>query len=53
VYIGGEEMQERNLAIKVDDELFKKIKIKLANDGKTLKEYLLELIHKDFEQNKK
>ena len=43
-------MPERNLAIKVDDEMFKKIKVRIALEGKTLKEYLLELIEKDLEQ---
>jgi hypothetical protein len=45
-------MPERNLAIKVDDELFKRIKVKIAPDGKTLKEYLPELILKDLEKEK-
>ena len=46
-------MPERNLAIKVDDETFKKIKVRIALEGKTLKEYLLELIEKDLEQAEK
>ena len=45
-------MSERNIGFKVDEELFKKIKIRIANRGKTLKEYLLELILKDLEQEK-
>lgn len=43
-------MPERNLSIRVDDDLFKKIKIKIANEDKTLKQYLLELILKDLEE---
>jgi len=45
-------LSERNIGFKVDEELFKKIKIRIANRGKTLKEYLLELILKDLEQEK-
>ena len=44
-------MPDRNLSIRVDDELFKKIKVKIATLDKTLKEYLLELIHKDLDEN--
>lgn len=46
-------MSERNLSIRVDDELFKRIKIIVATEGITLKEYLLELIMKDLERREK
>ncbi|MDR1208859.1 MAG: hypothetical protein LBK41_00870 [Clostridiales bacterium] len=42
-------MADRNIGIKVSEELYKKIKVKIANDGKTLKDYVLELIQKDLE----
>lgn len=43
-------MTDRNLCIRVDEELFKKIKIKVVSEGKTLKDYLLELILKDLDK---
>lgn len=45
-------MEEKGLHIKVSAELFKKIKIKLAEDGITLKDYLIKLIEEDLEKNK-
>lgn len=43
-------MPERNIGFKVDEDFYKQIKIKLANNGKTLKEYIIELIKKDLEE---
>jgi len=43
---------ERNIGFKVDDEFFKKVKIKIAQEGKSLKEYIVELINKDLEVQK-
>lgn len=45
-------MEEKGLHIKVNAELFKKIKIKLAEDGITLKDYLIKLIEEDLEKTK-
>lgn len=45
-------MAERNIGFKVDEELYKKIKVKIALDGKTLKDYILELIQKDLANQK-
>ena len=42
-------MSDRNIGIRVDEELYRQIKIKIATEGKTLKEYVLELIKKDLE----
>lgn len=42
-------MEEKNIGIKVDAELYKKIKVKIAQEGITLKEYILKLIQKDLE----
>ena len=47
MYVGGDEVPHRNLSIRVEEELFREIKIKLAQEGKTLREYLLELIDRD------
>jgi len=44
---------DRNIGIKVDDVLYRQIKIRIAQEGKTLKEYVLELIKKDLETTKK
>jgi len=44
---------ERNIGIKVDEELYKRIKIRIAEEGKTLRAYVLELIAKDLEAKKK
>lgn len=47
-------MQERNIGIKVDENFYREIKINIAKEGKTLKEYIIELIKKDLdERNKK
>lgn len=43
---------ERNVCIKVDSELFKRIKIKIANEGITMKEYVLRLIAQDLEKER-
>ena len=45
-------MPEKNIGIKVDEEFYKKIKIRIAREGITLKEYLIELIKKDLENAK-
>lgn len=44
-------MPERNIAIRVDEELFKKIKKKLAENGMTLKDYIISLVNKDLKEN--
>ena len=38
---------EKAINFKVDEELYKKIKIKTIEEGKTLKDYVIELIKKD------
>lgn len=40
---------EKTINFKVDEELYKRIKINIAKEGKTLKEYVIELIKKDLE----
>ncbi len=44
-------MPERNIAIRVDEELFKKIKKRLAENGMTLKDYIISLIEEDLKEN--
>ena len=46
-------MPDRTISFKVDSEFYKQIKILLANEGKTLKKYIIELIKKDLEAKKK
>lgn len=42
--------KEKTITIRVDEELHKKIKVKIANEGVTLKDYLVDLIKKDLEK---
>ena len=43
----------KSLAIQVSEELFRKIKIKIARNDMTLKDYILGLIEEDFEKEQK
>ena len=42
-------MAEKAINFKVDEELYKRIKVKVALEGKTLKDYIIELIKNDLE----
>ena len=44
-------MQEKTIAIRIDEGLHKKIKLKLAENGLTLKDYIIKLIEKDLNEN--
>lgn len=44
-------MAERNIAIRVDEELFKKIKVRLADNGMTLKDYIISLVEEDLKKD--
>lgn len=46
-------MGERNIAIRVNEELFKQIKIRLADNGMTMKDYIISLIKQDLKQDAK
>lgn len=48
---GGERVAERNIAIRVDEELFKRIKSKLAENGMTLKNYITCLVEEDLRKD--
>ena len=41
------------ITVKVDDELHIELKIKMAKEQKTLQDYIVELIKKDLENDKK
>ena len=43
---------EKTINFKVDEELYKQIKIKTVVEGKTLKDYIINLIKKDLEEKK-
>lgn len=43
----------KNLSVSIDEELFRKIKVKTATLGISLKEYILGLIEEDFEKEQK
>lgn len=49
---GVEKISERNLAIRVDDEFFKKVKIRLAEKNMTLKDYFIDLAERDIQSGK-
>ena len=40
-------MKTRTITIKVDEDFYKDIKIRIAKEGITLKNYVLDLIKKD------
>ncbi len=44
-------MPERNIAIRVDEELFRKIKVRIADNGMTLKDYIISLIEDDLRED--
>ena len=46
-------MPEKTIAIRVDEELFKKVKIRLAENGMTLKDYIITLIERDLQEDVK
>ncbi|MDR1914447.1 MAG: hypothetical protein LBQ68_08220 [Clostridiales bacterium] len=42
-------MAAKAINFKVDEDFYKQVKIKVAVDGKTIKDYVIELIKKDLE----
>ena len=42
-------IEEKGINFKVDSELYRKVKIKVAEEGLTIKEYMIQLILKDLE----
>ena len=45
-------MNERTISFKVDEKFFKEMKVQIAKEGKTLKDYIYELVKKDLEAKK-
>lgn len=45
-------MPEKTITIRVSDELHRQIKIKIAQDGISLKDYVINLIEKDLAKEK-
>jgi hypothetical protein len=43
----------RNIAFQVDNAFHTEIKIQATKEGKTIKDYIMELIKKDLENKKK
>lgn len=42
----------KRIAVQVNDELHMKIKITAAKRGKSVKDYIVELVEKDFKEEK-
>ena len=40
-------ISEKTLAIRVDEDFYKKVKLRLAENGMTLKNYFVELVEND------
>ncbi len=41
---------EKTIAIRVNEETFKKVKLRLAENGMTLKDYIIKLIEQDLQE---
>lgn len=45
-------MADKAINIKIDDQLYKQIKIKVATEDLTIKDYIIKLVEKDLKENK-
>ena len=45
-------MTERTISFKVDPDFYRKVKVRIAQDDKTLKDYIIGLIEKDLKAQK-
>ena len=43
----------KTVTLKFEEDFHKELKIKMAQDGTTIQEYVLALVKKDMERNKK
>ena len=43
-------IRSRTITIRVEESIYKNVKIKIAQEGITLKDYILRLINKDLSQ---
>lgn len=48
----GGVLLDKGINIKVDEELYRRIKVKIALEGKTLRNYILDLVLKDLGEQK-
>lgn len=46
-------MSDKTIAIRVNEEMFKKVKLRLAENGMTLKDYIIKLIEQDLQEETK
>lgn len=46
-------MTEKTMTIRLDEELHKRIKLKAVKEGKTVKDYILNLVKQDLEKEEK
>lgn len=46
-------MPDKTIAIRVNEEMFKKVKLRLAENGMTLKDYIIKLIEQDLQEETK
>ena len=53
IVTGGGYVKEKAINFKVDEELYTKVKVKVAIEGMTIKDYVINLIKKDLEKDKK
>ena len=44
--------KEKGINFKVDENFYKKVKIKVATEGITIKDYIIKLVEQDLEKNK-
>lgn len=42
-------MTEKTINFKIDEELYKQVKVKIAQQGMTLKDYMIQLIKNNLE----
>ena len=53
IQMGGENLAEKTIAVRIDEKLYKEIKLRLAENGMTLKKYIITLIENDIEDSKR
>ena len=46
-------MTEKTMTIKLDEEFYKKIKLKALQENKTIKDYILNLVKEDLRKEEK
>ena len=46
-------MADKNITLRIDEDVHKKIKLEATNQGVTIKDYIMKLVLKDLESKKK